>query len=106
MILVAGQIISWSQKLEKRYAIPEVIFAMRVTLIIKGKDLRKKLNYIFFFSIFFKEEKNQNELEKMSRESEKVSTESAQHHTPISSQVQWPTVKIVRERKQNLPRLV
>ena len=42
----------------------------------------------------------------MSRESEKVSTESAQHHTPISSQVQWPTVKIVRERKQNLPRLV
>ena len=53
MILVAGQIISWSQKLEKRYTIPEVIFAMRVTLIMKGKDLRKKLNYIFFFSIFF-----------------------------------------------------
>ena len=53
MILVAGQIISWSQKLEKRYTIPEVIFAMRVTLIIKGKDLRKKIKLYFFLLNFF-----------------------------------------------------
>ena len=53
MILVAGQIISWSQKSEKRYTIPEVIFAMRVTLIIKGKDLRKKIKLFFFLLNFF-----------------------------------------------------